>query len=602
MSEAKHAIPRREDAPAAEKWNLNDIFDSVIEWTLARDSLPMLFDSIRSYQGKLGDPQQLLDCFEAVDLMDIRLSSVYAWAKMRADTDATNTAYQAQVESVAPLLDQAGAACSFINPELLDLPDEQLAAMPDALPALKKYKFLFQEIVRTREHVLPQDIETILAQTGELRAAGSNAYYALINADMKFPDTLGEDGQKVPLSVSRFMTLQRSKNREVRKQSFTNLYDTYLSFRNTFVSTYQSSVKAHQFINRVRHFPSMIAGSLDVGNIPLSVYDRTIEVTHDFLPLLHRYMETKRRLLGIDQVHMYDLSVPIVDHPQETYSFEDARAILQEALAPLGPKYLNDIDEALESGWVDRCENQGKCSGAYSWGVYGAHPYILMTWNDTYESVSTLAHELGHSMHSYYSHRDQPYPTSAYTIFCAETASLTNENLLLEYMLEHAWGQERFYYLNLYLEQIRTTVFRQVMFAEFEKITHETIEKGDPLTADFIEKTWMDLNRMYYGDQVVVDDSLRGEWSRISHFYNPFYVYQYATGYAAAMTLSYHLRTQGEPAREKYLRYLSSGGCDYSINLLKNAGVDMTSRAPFTITFRKFRACLDELEKFLPGI
>lgn len=589
-------IPARKDCPATEKWHLSDIYATREDWQAARDSIPGQLDDIQSFRGRLKDPQQLLNCLTKQDEMEITLSSVFAWARMMADTDTGNQQYQADAASVMPLLDQTGAATAFIEPELLALPEETLKSLPDALPGLAKYRFRLQELLRIKAHILTPEQEAFLARTGELRSAPRNTYTVMANADLKFPDTLSEDGKLTPLSESRYMNFLRSEKREVRQDAFTKLFQTYHAFRNTFASLYSASVKSSQITASMRHYETMRAAALDVSNIPLSVYDSAIEATHAALPALHRYMAVKKRLLKLDKVHMYDLYVPVIEKPAAAYTYEQATAILKEALAPLGSTYEHDLFQGLESGWVDRCENQGKRSGAYSWGVYGVHPFVLMSWNDTYESMSTLAHEMGHSMHSWYSSQEQDFVNSEYTIFCAEVASTTNENLLLEYMLQHAKGRERLYYLNLYLEQIRTTVFRQMLFAEFELLTHAAVEKGEALTADKLESIWMKLNRTYYGEDVVLDTELAAEWSRIPHFYRPFYVYQYATGYAAAMTLSHNLRTKGEPAQKAYLHYLASGGSDYSITLLQRAGVDMTTPEPFQITFQKFTDCLNELE------
>ena len=589
-------IPARKDCPTTKKWHLSDIYATREDWQAARDSIPGQLDDIQSFRGTLKDPQQLLNCLTKQDEMEITLSSVFAWARMMADTDTGNQQYQADAASVMPLLDQTGAATAFIEPELLALPEETLKSLPDALPGLAKYRFRLQELLRMKAHILTPEQEAFLARTGELRSAPRNTYTVMANADLKFPDTLSEDGRLTPLSESRYMNFLRSEKREVRQDAFTKLFQTYHAFRNTFASLYSASVKSSQFMASMRHYETMRAAALDVSNIPLSVYDSAIETTHAALPALHRYMAVKKRLLKLDKVHMYDLYVPVIEKPAAAYTYEQATAILKEALAPLGSTYEHDLFQGLESGWVDRCENQGKRSGAYSWGVYGVHPFVLMSWNDTYESMSTLAHEMGHSMHSWYSSQEQDFVNSEYTIFCAEVASTTNENLLLEYMLQHAKGRERLYYLNLYLEQIRTTVFRQMLFAEFELLTHAAVEKGEALTADKLESIWMKLNRTYYGEDVVLDTELAAEWSRIPHFYRPFYVYQYATGYAAAMTLSHNLRTKGEPAQKAYLHYLASGGSDYSIPLLQRAGVDMTTPEPFQITFQKFTDCLNELE------
>lgn len=590
-------IPARKDCPAAEKWQLSDIYATREDWQKARDGIPAALAAIQSFKGRLHDPQALLDCLTKQDEMEIALSAVFAWARMMADTDTANQEHQADAASVMPLLDKVGAATAFIEPELLALPEETLRSLPDALPGLAKYRFRLQELLRMKAHILTPEQEAFLARTGELRSAPRDTYTVMVNADLKFPDTLGEDGKLTPLSESRYMNFLRSADQNVRKDAFTKLFSTYRSFRNTFASLYSASVKSSQFTASMRHYETMREAALDANNIPLAVYDSAIKATHAALPALHRYMEVKKRLLKLDAAHMYDLYVPVVKKPEVSYTYKQAKGILKEALAPLGSTYEHDLFQGLESGWVDRCENQGKRNGAYSWGVYGVHPFVLMSWNDTYESMSTLAHEMGHSMHSWYSSQKQDFVNSEYTIFCAEVASTTNENLLLEYMLQHAEGEERLYYLNLYLEQIRTTVFRQMLFAEFELMTHAAVEKGEVLTADKLESIWMQLNRTYYGENVILDPELAAEWSRIPHFYRPFYVYQYATGYAAAMTLSHNLRTKGTPAQDAYFSYLASGGSDYSIPLLQRAGVDMTTPAPFQITFQKFINCLNELDQ-----
>lgn len=598
MSEQNELLCR-EDIPESKKWHLTDIYATRTDWLTARDSLTAQLDEIAQYRGKLTEPQSLLECLTKVDTMEITLHAVFAYARMMADTDTANQDYQADAASCLPLLDQASSICSFIEPELLALPEDTLLTMADQLPDLTKYRFRFNELLRSKAHVLTAEQEAFLARTGEIRTAAHNAYTIMTNADLKFPDIHGENGKLTTLSESRYMQFIRSKKRSVRADAFQKLFCSYLSFRNTFASLYSSSIKASQFISTMRRYPSMLEAALDNDNIPTTVYEQTINVTHEFLPELHRYMSLKKKLLNVKTLHMYDLYVPIVEKPKTAYTFEQARILLKNALAPLGEQYLSDLFSGLDGGWVDRLENKGKRNGAYSWGVYGIHPFILMSWQDTYDAVSTLAHELGHSMHSFYSSKHQDYTNSEYTIFCAEVASTTNENLLLEYMLSHADKDERFYYLNLYLEQIRTTVFRQVLFAEFEKLTHEAVEKDETLTADKLEGLWMELNRQYYGDDVILDDELRAEWSRIPHFYRPFYVYQYATGYAAAITLSHKIRTGGQRSCHSYLNFLCSGGSDYSIRLLQKAGVDMASREPFAITFQKFQHCLEQLEKIV---
>lgn len=596
---SQNKLLTRSEIPAEDKWHLNDIYPDITEWQKAFDSLPALIAAMADFKGRLADPKILLACFTKIDNLQLTMEKLFAFARMSADTDTANQKYQSLSAKCLPLIDQANTAMAFVEPELLTLSDNVLNEMAGKLPGLNKYRFRFLELLRQKEHILDPATEALIARTGEIRQSARNTYTVMTNADLKFPDTLGEDGQMTTLSESRYMQFIRSENPAVRADAFKKLFNTYKAFRNTFASIYSSSVNASKFIAQTRNFSSMIEAALSADNIPLAVYDTTIKLTNQYLPELHRYLRLKKKLLKLNELHMYDLYVPIVAKPKIKYTYAQGQTLIREALKPLGSDYLNQLFAGLNGGWVDRLENQGKRSGAYSWGVYGVHPFILMSWHDDYDAVSTLIHELGHSMHSYYSSKQQDYTNAQYTIFCAEVASTTNENLLLEHMLAHANNSDRLYYLNLYLEQIRTTVFRQVMFAEFEKLTHASVEQGEVLTADKLEAIWLDLNQKYYGNDVVIDPEISAEWSRIPHFYRPFYVYQYATGYAAAMTISHKLRHEGEPARKAYLKYLGSGGSDYSIKLLQNAGVDMTSAEPFTITFEKFKNCLDELEKFI---
>ena len=589
-------IPSREQSDKSHQWKLSDIFASKTDWEHARQTIKERLPELQSFQGTLANADKLLACLTLSDEIDQMLEAVFGYARMHQDTDTANTEYQAMTASVLPLLDEVSSAASFIQPELLSLPEKTVQSLPTAPPGLKKYTFMLQEILRQKQHILSPAEENFLAQTGEIRQTAVNTYTIMTNADLKFPDTLAEDDTRQPLAESRYTRYSRSRNRAVRQDAFHNLFTTYASFRNTFASLYNASMKSSQFIARSRHYDSMLAMALDAGNIPLSVYDTTITATHKALPLLHRYMTLKKRLLKLDDLHMYDLYVPVIETPEHNYPYEECLQLLRTALQPLGDTYRKDMFTGIRSGWIDLYENKGKRSGAYSWGIYGIHPFILTSYNGQYNAVSTIAHELGHSMHSFYSSHAQDYVNADYTIFCAEVASTTNENLLLEHMLKNSAPTEHLYFINQYLEQIRTTVYRQVLFAEFEKCTHAMLEQGTAITADALENLWLDLNRTYYGPDLILDEEIRAEWSRIPHFYRPFYVYQYATGYAAAVTLSQNLRTNGKTAQTAYLNYLASGGSDYSIPLLQRAGVDMTSSQPLETTFARFAACLDELD------
>ena len=591
-------IPARDEVPSEYKWRIMDLYSTKAEWQNSRDALSDQLARFSGYQGKLSQPQSLLECLTLSDHINSVLRRVYAYASLQADSDSGNAEYQEMKASVMPLLDRGSAAKAFIEPELLALPEECLRTMAEQLPGLQKYEFFLKGIMRQKRHVLSAEQEAFLASTGEILQSARNTYMTMKGADLKFPDTPSESGTLEPLTESRYSKLSRSRDRKVREAAFHNLYAPYFDFRNTFASLYSTSVKSLQFISRTRKYDTMLEFSLDAPNIPASIYESTIETTHKHLPLLHRYMALRKRLLQLDELHMYDFNVPIGSKFERQFPYEEGLALIRAALAPLGETYLQDMFRGIGNGWIDLYENMGKQSGAYSFGVYDVHPFILTNYDKQYESVSTLVHELGHAMHSFYSSKKQAYINAEYSIFCAEVASMTNENLLLEYMLKSVSDKEgRTYFLNQYLDQIRGAVYRQVFFAEFEKITHEMVENGQVLTADALEALWLKLNRKYYGNQVVVDEAIKSEWARIPHFYMDFYVYQYATGYAASFTLSHNLRHQGEPARQAYLDYLASGGSDYSIPLLQKAGVDMTSSTPLDLTFEKFAACLDELEE-----
>ena len=420
-------------------------------------------------------------------------------------------------------------------------------------------------------------------------------------ADLAFPNALNEKGEEIPVSEGSYLLGMTSSDRTLRKNTFENLMGTYHNFRNTLATSLAGKAQSAKFFATIHNYPDTISASLDDDNIPLSLYDGLINTVEKNLPSLHSYMELKKEALNVEKLHPYDMYVPLSKMGSDgfTFTFEEAKSAVQEALKPLGEDYGKALQEGLENGWIDIYENKGKRSGAYSWGVYGVHPYVMLNFQPRYNSVSTLAHEMGHALHSYFSSKTQPFTTADYTIFCAEVASTTNEILLLDYMLEKATKEQKIYLLNQYLEAVRTTVYRQTQFAEFEKNIHEEINKGTCLTADMLENLWHKLNVKYYGDALTVDPLLDSEWPRIPHFYTPFYVYKYATGYSAATAFAQSIIDKKPKAVEKYLGFLQAGGSDYSLNILKNAGVDLTSPAPVQVTLDKFKAKLEELKSLL---
>lgn len=594
-------VPPRSEIPDQYKWHLEDLYANDELWQQDFDTLKSSLKEITQHAGKLkNSSQDLLACLKQRDEISITSGQLYAFARMHKDENTTDTKYQAMTGKLESLLAEAGAATAFIEPEILALPDAALTSFRQQEEGLKEYNFYFDNLARQKEHVLSPKEEAILSRISDITQASENTFNMLAHADMEFPETIDENGQHVQLSEGRYSLFIRSSDRKVRQQAFENLFNTYRRYRNTFASTLNGSVKKNIFYAKTRKYTSALEAALKSDNVPIEVYDNLISTVHENLSPLQRYVALKKKFLNLTEIHMYDLYTPLVKDVKFSISYEEGMKLVCTGLKPLGPEYANILDKGLTSGWVDVYENKGKQTGAYSWGNYGTHPFVLLNYNNRYDDVSTLAHEMGHAIHSYYSQENQPYATSAYTIFCAEVASTTNEILLLHHMLNTTTDKKlKLYLINQYLEQVRATIYRQTMFAEFEKRIYEESEKGETLTADTLDTLWHDLNVAYYGEDIVTDKELDVEWSRIPHFYSEFYVYQYVTGYSAATTLAEKLLKEGNPAQEKYINFLKSGGSDYSLNILKQAGVDMSSPKPIEITLNKFSTMLDELEKLL---
>ena len=435
---------------------------------------------------------------------------------------------------------------------------------------------------------------------GEVAAAPEHIFRMVNNADMHFPYITDENGQEVELTHGRYIQFMESRDRRVRKQAFEELYRTYGKQKNTIASTLNYSIKKDIFYSRIRNYPSTLERALHADKVPVSVYDNLIKAVEDNMGALHRYVSLRKRALGLDELHMYDLYVPIVQNVEMKVPYDRAKEMIAEGLKPLGERYLNILHEGYESGWIDVLENEGKTSGAYSWGCYDTHPYVLLNYQENINNVFTLAHEMGHAIHTYLSNRNQPYILAGYKIFVAEVASTLNEILLTHHLLNNLEDdQQKAYVLNYYLEQFRGTVYRQTMFAEFERIVHGMAESGEPLTVESLSDVYYKLNLKYYGPDMVVDDEIALEWARIPHFYSSFYVYKYATGFAAAAALAQRILDEGQTAVDRYLNFLSRGGSDYPIELLKDAGVDMTSPEPVNQALKTFSNLLDRMEKLL---
>ena len=598
--ESSH-VPDRSEIPEENKWHLEDIYASDELWQQDFDTLQSSFGSVEQFKGKLANsPQELLACLKARDEIGITGGKLYAFARMHRDENTAEAKYQAMTGKVESLLAEAGATTAFIEPEILAISDAELARFRKQEQGLTEYSFYFDNLTRQRHHVLSPAEEAILSRVSEVTQASENTFNMLAHADIEFPKTMDENGQSVQLSEGRYSLFIRSNNRDVRQQAFTKLFGTYNKYRNTFASTLSGNVKSNLFYAKTRKYNSPLEAALKGDNVPTAVYDNLIKTVHNNLAPLHRYVALKKKALNLDEIHMYDLYTPLVSDVKLTMPYEEGLKAVRTSLQPLGTEYEDILDKGLTSGWIDVYENKGKQTGAYSWGNYGTHPFVLLNYNNRYDAVSTLAHEMGHAIHSYYSQKYQPYPTSSYTTFSAEVASTTNEILLLEHMLKTTKDKKiKLYLINQYLEQVRGTIYRQTMFAEFEKLLYEAAQQNESITADMLDKLWHELNLKYYGPDIILDQEIDVEWARIPHFYMDFYVYQYVTGYSAATTLAGKILNEGQPAQEKYLEFLKSGGSDYSLTLLKNAGVDMSSPKPIEITLAKFSSMLDEIEKLL---
>lgn len=596
-----NAVPERKDLSAQYKWKLEAIYSTDDAWEKDFQKVKGLLPQLGKYQGKLGNSADaLLACLKAREEISQITSKLYVYAHMRSHEDTSNTKYQALTDRITALSVQAGTAGAYIVPEILSLPEATLQDYLAQEKGLQVYKFYLEEVMRQKKHILSAREEAIIAQMGEVSNAPENVYSLLTNADMKFPYIKDEKGLEQELSEERYAIFIRSQDRNVREKAFHALFSTYDGMKNTIGATFNGSIKKDTFYAQIRNYPSALEAALDGDNIPSKVYDNVVNTINKNLDPLHRYVKLRKKMLGVSQLHMYDLYVPLVSDVQKQIPYEEGKKMVLQGLTPLGEDYRKVLQKGMTDGWIDVYENRGKRKGAYSWGTYGTSPYVLLNYNNTFNDVFTLAHELGHSLHSYYSHENQPYIYSGYTIFLAEVASTTNEALLMDYLLKNTTDKkEKLYLLNHYLEQIRTTVYRQAMFAEFEKVVHNKAEKGEALTPDLLSQIWHDLNVKYYGPDMVVDKEIDIEWARIPHFYSAFYVYKYVTGYAAATSLSQQILQKGETARDKYLQFLTKGSSEYSIDILKEAGVDMTSPQPLEDTIKVFVEKLDEMEKLL---
>ncbi|MBE3584059.1 MAG: oligoendopeptidase F [Limnochordaceae bacterium] len=597
-------MPDRSQIPAEDKWRLEDIYPSIDAWEKDFAQVQQTLPRFRTFQGHLAeaDGATLLSCLTLRDQVEETFERLFTFARMRRDEDNTNPTYQALAERAEGLGVQLGEATSFIVPEILTIPEDELRRFGQTQPGLAVYTHFLDELLRQKAHTLSTPEERLLALAGELIQAPDQIFTMLNDADLRFPSIVDEQGRSVELTKGRYIRFLESQERRVRKDAFQALYATYGALKNSWAAVLGAQVKRDIFIARARRYPNALTASLDDDNVPVEVYDNLIETVHQKLPLLHQYVQLRKEVLRLDELHMYDLYTPLVPAVQMKVPYEKAKEIALEALQPLGQEYLKTFREGLHSGWIDVWENRGKTAGAYSWGAYRVHPFVLLNYQSTLDDLFTLVHEMGHSLHTYYTQTTQPFIYSHYRIFVAEVASTLNEALLVHYLLTTLTDRdERLYVLNHYLEEFRGTLYRQTMFAEFEKLIHEHAERGGALTADWLNQTYYALNQRYFGSQIVIDPEIAWEWARIPHFYMNFYVYKYATGFSAAIALSQQILKEGEPAVQRYLKFLRSGSSDYPLNLLAAAGVDMRSPEPVRQALDLFGQLLDEMRTAMVG-
>ena len=594
------SVPGRSDIDEQYKWDLSSLYADDEDWEKAYEQAEELIQDISAYEGRTTDDAATLkETIETYEDLMRTVSNVAAYARMRKDEDTTDDKYQALTARSRSLHSEASSAASFLEPEIQDLEQDDIEEMVEAEPELETYEHYFDDVLRTKDHTRSPEVENLLAELSEVTGASGEVYNMLANADMEFPTVEDPEGEERRITLNNFTKLQKHPNRGFRERVYEEFYDEWETVRNAVGTAYRNSVKTDVKLARARNYETAREAALDGPNVPVEVYDTLVDTVDDNLDKLHRHAELKREAIDGDELRMWDIYVPVVQEESPDIEYEQACEYVTEAVAPLGDDYQTRLSEGLDSRWVDVYETKNKQSGAYSGGTYDSQPLILMNYQDDVKSMYTLAHELGHSMHSEYTSEEQPYIYSGYEIFVAEVASTVNETLLTHHLLENADDERlRRHVLNEYLERFRSTLYRQTMFAEFEHRTHEMSEEGEPLTPDRLDELYRELKDEYY-EPAVIDDRIAKEWMRIPHFYRAFYVYQYATGISAAVALVEGILEEGEDAAEQYVDFLGSGSRKYPLELLEDAGVDMTSSEPVEAALSTYDEYLDEFEDLL---
>lgn len=594
-------LPKRSEVKVEDTWNLKDMYESDAAWEAELLEIKKLAEEAVKMEGHVADgAQNLFKTLELDATIDEKLSLAYNYAERQYDEDTSNTAHQAMAAKIMSMAADISSQLAFIVPEILAVDEAVLEGFYKEQPELELYRKEVAEIQRVKEHRLSTEMEKLVAMTAEMSRVSYDTFNIMDNADMLFPEVEDEDGDTVRITHGRFIALLESANRKVRENTFKKYYSTYKQFLNTYASLYNGQVKQQIFYAKARKYESTLVASVDANNVSPVVYHNLVDTVNKNLDKLHRYVGLRKKCLGVDELHMYDIYTPMVSGVAKKIPFEEAKETVLKALAPLGEDYVAKVKEGFESRWIDVYENQGKVSGAYSAGAYGTHPYVLLNYNESLDNMFTLIHEMGHAMHSYYSNSTQPYIYSQYKIFVAEVASTCNEILLLEYLLKNTTDKkERAYLLNHYLDMFKGTLFRQTQFAEYEMRSNEMVEKGESLNADNLCELYLDINKKYYGEEMISDEEISYEWARIPHFYYDFYVYQYATSFSAAVAIAHDILREGGSVVEKYKEFLSGGCSEAPVELLKKVGVDMESPAPIQAALDVMGEVIDELEECL---
>lgn len=595
------SLPKRSDVPIEETWDLSVIFKNDAAWEESLKELEEMYPKMLDYQGKiLESAETLLEVLKFSEEVELKASHLYVYTHLNSDVDVSNATYLAMQSKAFALITKINATFSFITPEILAGDEALVNEYLEELADLRIYKHYFKRLFARRPYTLSSSEESILAKASVALSVYSDIYSVYTNSEMKMPTVKDEAGKELKLSYGRYSLLRESSNREVRREAFLAMHKTYHDSYNTLASTLSGVIKANNLNADVRGYKSARHAALFANNVDEAVYDALVKTVNDNLDVFHQYVSLRKKILNLETIHMYDLYTPLVDKLDMEFTKENAREIILEALAPLGEEYLSIVEMAFDERWMDLFENENKRSGAYSSGTYGTNPYILMNWQDTLDNVYTLAHELGHSVHSYYTRKYQPQVYGNYSIFVAEVASTTNEQLLTDYFLKkYSDKQVQAYILNHYLDGVKGTVFRQTQFAEFEHFLYESDANNQALTGEFLSEAYFEMNKKYYGDEMDYDEEIGFEWALIPHFYFNYYVYQYATGFSAATALALNILSGDQSKVDAYLDFLKAGSSDYPIDVLKTAGVDMNSPKPIEDTLAVFSERLKELEKLL---